>query len=415
MRERYPDLGLPEKRDPAMKSRLFEAIARLTLALAARQPILFFIDDVQWADAASLDVLHYLARRWAVAGTPAMLLVTVRSEFRHPTAQAQPSPVISWLAQTMRELPSRILDLGALTPEDTQRLVVALAGEQASVSQQTGNPASAAESFGKELFRETGGQPFFIVETLKALQERGTIAPRQESGGTWVIDFAQTAASQDLHGFVAPGVRAMLSARMASLTPDAATLLVAGVVLGRDFDFEALCAVAGMTEESALSGFEELAKSRLIREVAGGDNLATEGRYIFAHDKIRDVAYAEAGAPASASSIAAPWIPLLARNAPPAELAHHAVHAGQSALAFHLSIAAGDAAMRLFAVQDAIAHYEQAHSFVQGQGGRKEQIINFSGSDLRTLYSQLGRAYELTNEWEKVRSTYAEMLALARS
>ena len=61
--DRYPDLPAPVGDKSVARNRLFEAVARLGQALAARTPLVLFIDDVQWADAASLDVLHYLARR----------------------------------------------------------------------------------------------------------------------------------------------------------------------------------------------------------------------------------------------------------------------------------------------------------------------------------------------------------------
>src|SRR5712692_7013472 len=63
--DRYPDLPDPVGDKSVARNRLFEAVARLGQALAARTMLVLFIDDVQWADATSLDVLHYLARRFA--------------------------------------------------------------------------------------------------------------------------------------------------------------------------------------------------------------------------------------------------------------------------------------------------------------------------------------------------------------
>ena len=67
--DRYPDLLTSVGNKSATRHRLFEAVARLGQALAARTPLVLFIDDVQWADVASLDVLHYLARASSVEAT----------------------------------------------------------------------------------------------------------------------------------------------------------------------------------------------------------------------------------------------------------------------------------------------------------------------------------------------------------
>src|SRR5258707_1780895 len=76
--DRYPDLPDPVGDKSVARNRLFEAVARLGQALAARTMLVLFIDDVQWADATSLDVFHYLARRFAKSETPALLLLTLR-------------------------------------------------------------------------------------------------------------------------------------------------------------------------------------------------------------------------------------------------------------------------------------------------------------------------------------------------
>ncbi len=65
LRDRYPDLPEPTQEENTAQQHLFEAITRLVQALAERQPLVLFIDDWHWADAASLDVLHYAAVRWA--------------------------------------------------------------------------------------------------------------------------------------------------------------------------------------------------------------------------------------------------------------------------------------------------------------------------------------------------------------
>ncbi|HEY3111938.1 MAG TPA: AAA family ATPase, partial [Chloroflexota bacterium] len=159
LRDRYPDLPPPALDEATARTRLFGAIARLVGALAARAPVVLWLDDAQWADAASLDVLRYGAARWAGAGAGVLLLVCLRSE------ELATNPALDgWLAGLGRELPLRRVELGPLTREDTDRLLGAVAGGSAAVG-----GADRLRALGDWLFAETGGQPFFLVETLKSL------------------------------------------------------------------------------------------------------------------------------------------------------------------------------------------------------------------------------------------------------
>lgn len=80
--DRYPDLRAGAADTSVARDRLFEAVTRLGQVLAARTPLVVFIDDVQRADVGSLDLLHYLVRCFAESQTPAFLLLTLRVEER---------------------------------------------------------------------------------------------------------------------------------------------------------------------------------------------------------------------------------------------------------------------------------------------------------------------------------------------
>src|ERR1700730_8474690 len=124
MGERYPDLPAPAGEKSVARNRLFEAVARLGQALAARAPLVLCIDDMQWADAASLDVLHYLARRLAESETPALLLLTLRVGER-----GMRPALAEWRADLERAVPLTRLPLGPLASEDILRLLQALGGK----------------------------------------------------------------------------------------------------------------------------------------------------------------------------------------------------------------------------------------------------------------------------------------------
>jgi hypothetical protein len=106
---------------------------------------------------------------------------------------------------------------------------------------------------------------------------------------------------------------------------------------------------------------------------------------------------------------------LQAASAAPAILAYHAARAGLTHAAFEYSLTAGDAALRLFAVRDAIAFYEQAHQGLAEWFEHGSPEANTFAASWQQLYTQLGRAYELDNQFDKARETYQAMLGLAQS
>src|SRR5207253_5298796 len=145
----------------------------------------------------------------------------------------------------------------------------------------------------------------------------------------------------------------------------------------------------------------------------------TGGRCFFTHDTIRAEIYAEAGEIRRRVLHRRALEILQAASASPAELAHHALAAGLPDAAAHLCIAAGDAAMRVFAARDAIAQYERARQLVRRSNeyslpAVKENAV-VSHADLSQLYLQLGWAYELNSQFAQAESIYEELLTLARA
>ena len=407
--DRYPDLVETRNRrsqrdESAARTQLFEAVTRLLLGLARRlppkTPLVLFVDDIQWADTASLDLLQYAARRWqeeattgSNGGVTVLLLLAVRAEALNPLSATGNAQAIDFLNALERDVTLSTISLDALTQAETEQFLDALLTE-------------TGRQIVDWLFRETAGQPFYLVETLKDLREQGVLAAGP--AGAWRLQRHPSEIDDKSAGRPAPErVRQVITSRLSRLTPLARDLLAAGAVLAQGFSFELLCRVAAADEGPGLNALDELLRSQLLREV-DGERQAAGGPYIFAHDKIRDVVYTEAGDARRRIFHRRALEALEAGGAPAARLAHHALAARIWQEAFRHSMAAGGEALAVYATQEAIAHYEKARTLA------RERLAGQEDLPLEELYLQLGRARELAGQYKEALVAYDELQQIAR-
>src|SRR5262249_26623486 len=151
--------GLPAPTDDAL--RLFEAVGRLGERLAASRPVVLLLEDVHWADAMSLRLLAFLARRTPLS--PVVIVVPVRGDEMEGTPALR-----SILAELDREGYAATLSLVPLSRAETATLVRALA--------RVGSDGGAIARLGEQIWRASEGNPFMVVETMQAL-DQGTDVP----------------------------------------------------------------------------------------------------------------------------------------------------------------------------------------------------------------------------------------------
>jgi DNA-binding SARP family transcriptional activator/tetratricopeptide (TPR) repeat protein len=392
LRARYPDLPPPLTGDAHfVRSRLFEAVALLGSALAARQPAIFMLDDMQWADADTLDLVHYLARRWTEIGAPILVLLAVRQE-----AYAADARLREGLTSLGRDAPLTRLLLDSLNGSAVEQLVSRLAGEKVD---------ETTTGFAAWLWAETRGLPFFIEALLQMLVEQGILPVTGE--GRPVYDFA--AALDHVRSVtqvpLPPGVREVIQARLVQHSKEANALLLAAAVLGRPCTFERLCQIADLSETDALEALEALLDGRLLTE-----RPAEQRPYTPAHDYIREVVYTADREVRRRVYHRRALLGLEASGAPAAECAFHALATLLDEPAFRYSVVAGQEAFASCATQEAVAHFHTARDVARRMQDRGESI---DGEALGRLYRGRGQALELINDDEAVQGNYEEMLTVA--
>jgi DNA-binding SARP family transcriptional activator len=306
LRERYPDLPPPTSDRAFATFRLFEALARLSQALAAQAPLVLFADDMQWIDSATLDVFQYLARYWTEHRMPVMLLLSRRAE----TRELEPE-LSEWLASLKKSISLTRLQLAPLSLKETLEIARSLLeADEAHLplwgelpgfrpsSQYALASAStlSTERFGVWLFAQTQGQPFFVRAILETLLDRGDLVPRLLTESGWVFEPQPSILDATAQGTILPSdIYEVIQRRLVRISLPARNLLRAGAALDHDFTFEELCYVAQLAPQEGLAALDEALHDLLLHESSQLREGRSQVSYHFAHNKIREVISLAAG------------------------------------------------------------------------------------------------------------------------
>jgi len=326
---RFPGIERPAELDPAsQQQRAFEAFTFLLERLSAAAPLAVFLDDIHWADAGSLQLIHYLARR--VRRLPILLVLTYRE------IEIDENPPFARLLQDLnRERLAERLKLGRLSREQTRQLLQAMFAEEIT------------PDFLDGVFRESEGNPFFIEEICKSIIDSGKLAFED---GRW-----RRPSIADLE--IPQSIRGAILTRVAKLPEAAREAMLMAAILGREFEFETLQRAVEMPEESLISALEAAEHAQLISETRRNGDVV----FTFAHALI----------PSSlAEAVSVLRRRLLHRRAATAieaahpdaweVLAYHWIEAGDDERAHLFSLRAGDRAYASLARAESVRHYRAA-------------------------------------------------------
>ena len=337
---RFPDLP-PSRGTDSDTERyvLFAAVVGLLAMISRSQPVVLVLDDLQWADSASLQLLRHLT----AAEQP--LRVLVLGSYRN-SRLTRSHRLLETLAALRRQPGVSRIDLSGLDQSGVVSLMEAAAGHPLD---------DAGATLARALCRETDGNPFFVTEMLRHLNETGKIY--QDGSGHWttVADLGDAALPDS--------VREVIGSRVGRLGQEAERVLSAAAVIGRDFDLDVLARTTEVSEDDLLDVLDAAAAVDLVYELPG-----VAGRYNFAHALIQHTLYVDMGSTRRARGhkrVAEALEDLCGTNPGTrvGELARHWVAATQPIdldKAIDYSRQAGDAALRSLAPHDALRYYNQA-------------------------------------------------------
>jgi len=333
---KLPGLAAPPAIEPDhARFRLFESITTFLKNASRRQPLVLLLDDLHWADKASLLMMQFLARD--LTGARLLMLGTYRDVElgrQHPLAQM--------LAELAREqIGTRVLLRGLGEPE-VARYIEMTAG------------IAPSDALVAAVFRETEGNPFFLSEVVRLLVADGRL---QDTGDTssWTVAIPQS-------------VREVVGRRLDRLSADCNAVLTVAAVVGREFGLDALERLTAHDGDRLLALLEEAEAARVIDEVEVQGQRNVIGRYSFAHALIRETLYGELSTTRRVrlhKQIGETMEALYADgiDAHLSELAYHfgeAAAAGDTEKAVDYARRAGDRSVALVAWEEAAAHYDRA-------------------------------------------------------
>lgn len=395
----------PALDSPGAQSRFLEGIRQvITRICDSSPPGILFLDDIHWADVATIELFTYLVRR--LQGHRYMILVTWRRD------ETTLDPRLRQLVyESQRAGLGELIALNRLTSSSVAELF-----KEASE-----NGAELSTQMSERLYAESEGLPFFVVEYLNAIKEGSS----QDISAQWELPFS---------------VRDLLKARLAVVSETGGQLLSTAAVIGRSFDFDILREASGRSDTETIDGLEKLISQGLILErktTERGNRLS----YDFSHEKLRNLVYQEISlarrrllhrrvAEALINQSHSPR-EILARAG---QIATHYQQAGMETQAGQYFKMAGEHARFLYANTEALAHFQaalaaghtdaaglyEAIGDLQTLQGEYNAALN-SYHTAASLYEQAGQArleqkladvYHRRGEWDMAESHFQAALAI---
>jgi DNA-binding CsgD family transcriptional regulator len=398
------------------RRRLFHSLTDLLIRLAAAQPLMLSVEDLQWSDEASLAFWLYLAHH--LASSPLFLLMTYRSDQVPPRLE-------HFLAELDRLLLAAEIRLDRLTRAQVEEMIQAILAEEHGISRALVEP----------IFRLSEGNPLLVEEMLKGPLAAGELF---QVDGQWRVK-----PFTDVH--IPRSVQDAVHLRAAALGEPERHVLKLAAVAGQRFDFALLLELTGTAERELLDIVQTLIAAQLVVE-------ENAERFAFRHAMTREAVYSQMLArerqvlhraiaeamerseqsvrsdspdarvgglvvhqTEAAGSISVQRQLSSAQSGGPSPhlhhvgaLAYHFYEAGVWDKALQYAQRAGEKAMSLYASREAVEHFTRALESAKN-------LPLAESAEIPELYRRRGQAHEILGDFQSARSDYERALAAARS
>jgi DNA-binding SARP family transcriptional activator len=349
LRNQFPGLPMPlVPSDSTEGWRLFEGVAQLVLALAAERPLVVLLDDLQWCDGDSCNLLRFLARRSEQA--PVLWLGALSlGELERDAPAAR-------LCRVLRaKRHASVVSLRPLTEDELWRLI----REMGHVSTPTG-----ARRFANRIFGVTRGNPFYVIELLKTMFAQGLLSVDEESG-EWTA--SPTAVAEHGREFpMSQTVHDVIAERIERLPEPLCDVLITISVAGAGCRTEVLSHVHGVSRLHAAAIGDALVDRRLVIEEGGVYRCAHP---VIAHVVRDGLTVSRRREVHRTLALALERVMSSQETHEVArEIARHADRGGETALAYRFALEAGQGAIERYAFTEALSWLDLAATNARGAG-----------------------------------------------
>jgi len=371
--------------------RLFQAVTDFLTTVSRQRPLIIFLDDFLWADTASLQLFHYVARR--ISGQRIMLIATYRD-----VELEESHPLNRMVLDLNRERLLYQIALSRFTTDFVSKLI-----------SNNLDRGEVSKELAELIYEKTGGNPFFTEEILRSLVEQGAVF-KGDSG--WTI--------KDVVSVQIPrSVKAVIKQRIGRLRDECVQVLSVASVIGMQCSLNLLMKATECDVDKLIELMESALKARLVEE----KQIGKEVFYVFTDEQIRDFFYQEISLIRRRKSHlkVGQAIEELGQDyvmGHMGELAHHYIEGGDIIKAADYSEKAGDYAKKIYAHQEAIKHYANALELLEETQPEtrldiliKSAYASFRLYDLRKCESFCRKAIELAENLGDVKRN-AEMHGL---